>query len=130
MPPYAAIVAAAIAVVDSGDADVDADEARRAAGGGDLGRDARALRLVDVGDHHARPFGGEPLGVGLADALPRAGDDRDLVSKPHAILLLSSRRERSGLTWMTSTCRPGGAVTACTTASATCVRRPSCRGGA
>ncbi len=35
--------------------------------------------LVDLGDHDLGPFGEEPLGVREADALARAGDDRDLV---------------------------------------------------
>ena len=37
--------------------------------------------LVDVGDHHRRAGRGQPLGVGAADAAPRAGHDGDLAGK-------------------------------------------------
>src|SRR5207244_11455612 len=50
----------------------------------DVPRHGCALLGIDVRDHHAGALFGEAPGVGFADPLPRAGDDRDLVLEPHA----------------------------------------------
>jgi hypothetical protein len=61
-----------------GRADVDLDRERLGAGLADLLRDALAVVLLDLGDHHARALRCESLRVGLADPAARAGHDRHL----------------------------------------------------
>ena len=54
---------------------------------------ARGAFLDDLGHHDLGAFGQEPLGVREADALPRAGDDRDLVLETsHAAVSYFFRR--------------------------------------
>src|SRR6185503_19940417 len=38
--------------------------------------------ILNIGDHHARAFGGERLRIVSADAPGAAGDDRDLAHEP------------------------------------------------
>ena len=62
-------------------------DVERAAGHGVGAMPARNLRgerraVLDIGDHHARAFGGERQRIMPADALGAAGDDRGLSFKP------------------------------------------------
>ena len=78
-------------------ADVELDAGHRIgamAAGDFLGQ---LLAVGDVGDHHARAFGGERLRIMPADALGAAGDDRGFSRKPgHASSSLSSPEPCSG----------------------------------
>ena len=56
--------------------------ARRQRGGVQLCLQALARGLVEVGDDHVRAFTEESLGNPLAEALRRAGDERDLPRHP------------------------------------------------
>ena len=78
MPPNACAVRSASASVDSGEPTSTSTNDRIGAGLADLLRDALAVLLLDLRDHHARALRGEPLRVGLADPAARARDDRDL----------------------------------------------------
>ena len=59
-----------------------------------------ARSSIDLGHDHLRALGEEPLGVREADALPGAGDDRDLVletSHARVLLLLQTGDEIEAL---------------------------------
>ncbi len=55
--------------------------AHEARGGTDLTRHALAVFDIDVGEDEPRPLRRHQAGVGLAEPLGRAGDDRDLAVK-------------------------------------------------
>ena len=89
MPPYASTVAADHRGGRLVRRHVGAHEQPADVGGHLLPR-----LLVEVGDDDACALGGERPGVGLADALGRAGDDDDLALEPvHAgnAIVLTSR---------------------------------------
>ena len=58
----------------------------------DLLRDALALIGGELRDHDCRALARETLRVGLADALARSRDDRNLVLEPHVRPLLERLR--------------------------------------
>ena len=61
--------------------DVGADELGLALAG-ERGHRRRAAFLGELGHHDLGSLGQEPLGVAEPDALPGAGDDRDLAVEP------------------------------------------------
>ncbi len=66
--------------------DVDRRRAGFAAGVTDLGGDALGLAAENVGDHDSGALLRKEARLGLAHAVPRPGDDRDLVLEAHRSL--------------------------------------------
>jgi len=66
--------------------DVDRRRTGFAAGIADIGRDALGLAAENVGDHDSGALLREEARLGLAHAVPRPGDDRDLVLEAHRSL--------------------------------------------